>query len=76
MDGYDFCVLALDRYCDEEREFPERVYLIGFNDEAYKMAYLYFYDRDLDTLIYLEDINETQACSWFLRNDCGRGVIK
>lgn len=67
-DGYQFRLLNVSKYRkSEDDEFPEDFYLIGFNDERQKIAYLYFTDPDLDTI---EDFPQ------FLSADCGWDQMK
>lgn len=63
LDGYDFRILALDRYSKEFSEFPEEIYFIGVNKKERKIAYVYFYDESLDFADSLEYIL-TEYCSW------------
>ena len=50
-DGYQFRMLSILKYRkSEDDEFPEDFYLIGFNDDGKKIAYIYFTDPDLDTI--------------------------
>lgn len=46
--------------------FPKYVCFVGFNDEAHKLAYVYFEDVDLDVADSLED---------FLLDECGWSVL-
>lgn len=67
-DGYQFRLLSVSKYRkSEDDEFPEDFYLIGFNDERNKIAYLYFTDPDLDMI---DDFPQ------FLSADCGWDLMK
>lgn len=70
-DGYQFRVLDLNTYCDSDNEFPEEIYLIGFNDERSRIAYLYFIDPDLDTIS-----DNGRGFEEFLTADCGWNIMK
>ena len=45
-------------YIDTERELCKSFALIGFDDEAHKIAYCYFYDLDLDCIDTTEKTEE------------------
>lgn len=61
IDGFIFNTLS--SYTYDEIDFPENMYFIGFNDNTHEIAYIYFYDMDLD---YIPNLLED-----FLREECG-----
>lgn len=63
LDGYSFSVLALNVYSQEDSEFPEEIYFVGVNKSLKRIAYVYFYDPDLD---YVESLDHilTEYCGW------------
>ena len=63
LDGYDFGVLALNIYCQENSEYPEEIYFIGVNQVKRTIAYVHFYDPDLDVAESLPYIL-TEYCGW------------
>ena len=59
-DGFHFRFLSLADYPD--LSYPKALMLIGTNDTTHEIAYISFYDIDLDIISSLE---------WFLDEDCG-----
>ena len=45
LDGFRFSLLS-EQYID----YPKTLYFIGFNDADRAVAYIYFYDQDLDVI--------------------------
>lgn len=59
--GYQLRLLEQGEYYADR--FPKLAYFIGFNDEAHKIAYVYFKDFDLDTVESLEEVL-IRFCGW------------
>ena len=59
IDGYHFRMLSPEEH---DLYFPKNVFLIGYSDTAREIAYLEFYDGDLDYIDSLKD---------FINDDCG-----
>ena len=57
LEGFDFAMLHL-----ESQYYPKEMLLVGTNDETGQIAYVCFYDDDLD---YIDSLTE------FLLIDCG-----
>ena len=51
----------------KSENFPKLVYMIGFNDKEHKIAYVRFYDSDLDTADSLEEL--LRYAGWYQLDD-------
>ena len=60
--GYHMRILDTNGYT-----FPKDVYLVGTNDDSHRIAYVRFYDIDLDSVESLES---------FLLDECGWSELK
>lgn len=60
LDGFQFHTLSLSL---SKADFPKELYFIGFNDATSEIAYIYFYDPDIDVI--------SAQFDRFIRNDCG-----
>lgn len=61
IDSYNFNFLSLKEY--KLQAYPKELIFVGFSDEKKEIAYVYFYDFDLDRL--------DESFEEFLRNECG-----
>jgi len=64
MKNYDFKVVAGND--KSKAEYPKSFGMIGTSDEKKSIAYLYFYDNDLD---YIGDIDEKSPMSNFVKKN-------
>jgi hypothetical protein len=64
MKNYDFKVVAGND--KSKAEYPKSFGMIGTSDEKKSIAYLYFYDYDLD---YTGDIDEKSPMSNFVKEN-------
>ena len=62
IDGFHFRVIADPDEADMYDAYPKKVLIVGTNDETSEIAYIHFYDFDLDYITSLED---------FILEDCG-----
>ena len=62
VESYDFRVI--DEKGTSNTEFPKSFGLIGISEEKKSIAYLYFYDEDLD---YIREENEKNPMSNFIK---------
>lgn len=53
VDGYQFRVLSLEEY-KGQLDYPKKLLLIGYSDEAKEIVYAFFYDTDLDCMESLQ----------------------
>lgn len=58
IDGYEFSVVS-----HEDADFPHNIFFFGFNNKENKIAFIYYYDFDLD---YIESFEEhiKDECGW------------
>lgn len=56
-DGFDFRILSLRNY--SKMVYPKSLYFIGTDDTTNTIAYLYFEDKDIDSLISFEKLMES-----------------
>lgn len=66
IDEYRFRMLSLEAY-SQELYYPKEVMLVGYSEEAKEIAYIFFYDIDLDFISSLEE---------FIEDDCGWQYIR
>ena len=62
IDGFHFRVIDDPDEADMYDSYPKKVLIVGTNDETSEIAYIHFYDFDLDYIPSLED---------FILEDCG-----
>lgn len=63
VDGYQFRVLSTEGEYEPYIDYPGRIILIGYSDEAQEIVYLSFHDTDLNYITSLTDfLNE--ECGW------------
>lgn len=61
---FNFRLLCLDTYKDEDLIYPKKMVFIGTSDNDYEIAYIYFQDLDLD---YIDTSFENflkEYCKW------------
>lgn len=62
IDGYQFRMLSTEAY-KESLDYPKSVILIGYSDEAREIAYIAYYNFDLDYISSL-DTFIVEECGW------------
>lgn len=60
FDGYDFSLLDFETY---SLEYPKKMVFVGFSQEKNQIAFVYYYDTDLDYI--------PESFATFLTGDCG-----
>lgn len=64
LDGFYFRMLSFKEYWqDYNLDFPNRLIIIGTNDETQEIAYIAFYDTELDLIYSLSDF-VYRYCGW------------
>ncbi len=59
-DGFEFNVLDVNKY---DLMYPKKLVLVGFSDQKQEIAYVYYYDFDLDVI--------DTSFGEFLKEECG-----
>jgi lipoprotein len=61
LDGYDFRLLSLDDY---DLSYPKKLIFIGVSDDKQEIAYVYYFDTDIDYIGgSFQDFLE-EDCNW------------